>query len=266
MYIIYLSKNRDKPSNLEDYKYFIEDDYLYEENTNTQKIKKAKYIKLHYESDILQWLNLCQKEVYNITNLNEAINTYKQIVEKITNQYKRKGVSMSEFLIKNENYIQDAFILKNNFHLMMGEVVFKLFQDLTLFVTKELQLVNIDSQISKKQIIYNKEKCKNWFSKTTNRKNIGTFFKLNENFLLFFWLGEYNFHIGITPYEEKNNQIEFINKTTINIENLTNNGQWCELFHSYTINYGNFRNNYNPNLQNISKLKNDIQEIIKNSF
>lgn len=60
------------------------------------------YIKVSFAEHILNWINKCQAEVRNITNLNEAFENYKNIVKKITNQYKGNVMLLEEELLKDE--------------------------------------------------------------------------------------------------------------------------------------------------------------------
>jgi hypothetical protein len=59
---------------------------------------EIEYKKISFKEDILNWIEKCQAEVRNITNLNEAFENYKDIVKKITNQYKGNIVTLDEYL------------------------------------------------------------------------------------------------------------------------------------------------------------------------
>ncbi|RLA84609.1 MAG: hypothetical protein DRG78_00895 [Epsilonproteobacteria bacterium] len=79
---------------------------------NGLKNYQVKYKKINYKDDILNWLNKCTQEVKNITNLNEAVNQYIDVVKMVNNNYKGKVMSIMEY-IKNikdtneqQNYIQ----------------------------------------------------------------------------------------------------------------------------------------------------------------
>lgn len=75
--------------------------------------KNIDYKRISFEKHILNWINLCQVEIRNITNLNEAFENYKQIVKKITNQYKGNVMPLSELLKEKENFILATNIYKN---------------------------------------------------------------------------------------------------------------------------------------------------------
>ena len=69
---------------------------------------EVKYRKISFENHILNWIENCQKEVKNITNLNEAFENYKDIVKKITNKYKGRVMLLEDELLKNEKYYELA--------------------------------------------------------------------------------------------------------------------------------------------------------------
>lgn len=81
---------------------------------------EVKYKKISFENHILTWIENCQKEVRNITNLNEAFENYKDIVKKITNKYEGRVMLLKNELLKNEKYfelakeISEAFIEAKN--------------------------------------------------------------------------------------------------------------------------------------------------------
>ena len=96
--VIYLSIDRLQPSNYSLGNLTIKDNYIY---NNDEKI--AIFKNINYKNEILHWLDNCLHEIQNITNLNESIQQYKNVVEKITNKYKEKVMSIKEFLLENNN-------------------------------------------------------------------------------------------------------------------------------------------------------------------
>lgn len=69
---------------------------------------KVTPVKISFEKHILTWIENCQKEVRNITNLNEAFENYKDIVKKITNNYEGRIKLLENELLKNEEYYELA--------------------------------------------------------------------------------------------------------------------------------------------------------------
>jgi len=66
---------------------------------------------VHYKNEILVWLRDCQYEVQNITNLDEAIRQYKEVVEIISKKYKSKSAQIEDFL--RENFEISSRVYKN---------------------------------------------------------------------------------------------------------------------------------------------------------
>lgn len=58
----------------------------------------VRYKEISYQSDILRWLNECEKEVENLTDLAVFIKHYRQVILSITNQ--KQGKKMDEILDK----------------------------------------------------------------------------------------------------------------------------------------------------------------------
>ncbi len=77
--------------------------------------KSIEYRQISFEKHILNWIDSCQKEVRNITNLNEAFSNYRSIVEKITNKYHSKIDGMNDFFLKKGN--EDIFKLAQEFYV-----------------------------------------------------------------------------------------------------------------------------------------------------
>ena len=73
--------------------------------------KDVKIKKISFKDDILNWIDACQNEVKNITNLNVALENYKNIVEKITNKYKGNVVRLADKLKKNKKQYEIALSL-----------------------------------------------------------------------------------------------------------------------------------------------------------
>jgi len=101
LYVIYLSKDREKPSpkSLGE-KYEIKDGYIQE---NDKKL--AVFKSIHYDYHIKRWIELALKEVENITNLSYALKQYQEVVDMINNEYKDKVMDLEDVILKDyENY------------------------------------------------------------------------------------------------------------------------------------------------------------------
>ncbi len=95
--VIYLSLNRDKPSE-KSLKDMTINDNIIEKND----IKIALFRSIHYKYEILNWLKKSQYEIQNITNLNEVFRQYIDVVNMLNNNYKGKIMTLGEELLKNK--------------------------------------------------------------------------------------------------------------------------------------------------------------------
>jgi len=100
LYVVYLSIDRKQPSDYSLDTLNIKGDYI----VNKSK-KIARFVNINYKNEILNWLEECQYEVQNITNLNEAIKQYTDVVKMITNQYEGKIMSLVEYIEKTPEEI-----------------------------------------------------------------------------------------------------------------------------------------------------------------
>ena len=109
--VIYLSIDREKPSdyslgriNQDSEEYFTLDKdkkkLHYKGRQENLKECVIDFKSIQYRKDILKWLERCQYEVQNITNLNEAIRQYKEVIEMLSKVYKSKSTQIKDFLGK----------------------------------------------------------------------------------------------------------------------------------------------------------------------
>ncbi len=95
--VIYLSLNKDKPSEKSLGDMIINDDFI-----KRNDIKIALFKSIHYKDEILNWLKKSQYEIQNITNLNEVFRQYIDVVNMLNYNYKGKIMSLGEELLKNK--------------------------------------------------------------------------------------------------------------------------------------------------------------------
>jgi hypothetical protein len=157
--IIYLSIDRLQPSNYSLGNLTIQDNYIF---NNDEKITIFKNI--NYKNEILNWLDNCLHEIQNITNLNESIQQYKNVVKKITNTYEEKGMNQKDFLLKEDN-LKLAMGLENSIKEAKVEIQFLFWEEL------HTQLINNGHQFNfvdyKSNEIDIKNKIKEYYYKNT---------------------------------------------------------------------------------------------------
>jgi hypothetical protein len=159
---------------------------------------KVKYKKITYK-DILNWLYSSQKEIRNIINLNESLEQYIDVVKKVNKTYKGNVMSFKEYVQDRQNdmKLQELYELKNEIDNLLSELLFDFFN----LEIDGLINVNDKMKVKYKDLIYSKDKCKRWFSKQRQVKDFGTFFKLDDQYLLFVAIGKSYIQHGIVKHD-----------------------------------------------------------------
>ena len=77
------------------------------------KVFRAKYKKISYKNEILKWLEKSRYEVQNITNLNEALKQYIDVVKMLNNTYKGKVMSLREAIKTKDDFVAAYEVYEN---------------------------------------------------------------------------------------------------------------------------------------------------------
>ena len=159
---------------------------------------KAKYKKITYKKHIMPWLKKSQHEVRNITNLNEAIQQYIDVVERVNGNYKGKVMTLKKYVKDNDMKLETLFNVRNEIEKLQAELFYDFFSKEIEGVTKvndEIKRVKNDY----KYFIYTKETCRQWFLGTV--KDFGSFYKINDEYLLYVAIGKEYIHYGIVKHK-----------------------------------------------------------------
>ncbi|NOR56616.1 MAG: hypothetical protein GQ531_10490 [Sulfurovum sp.] len=159
---------------------------------------KAKYKKITYRKHIIRWLQNSQNEVRNITNLNEVIQQYIDVVERVNGNYKGKVMGLKEYVKDNNMELETLFSVRKEIEELQRDLLYEFFSKEINGVVK----VNDDMKRVKndyKYYIYNKDTCRQWFLGTA--KDFGSFYKINDEYLLYVAIGKKNIHYGIVKHE-----------------------------------------------------------------
>ncbi len=170
---------------------------------NGLKNYKAKYEKLSYKKHIMQWLELSKLSVNHIANLSYSINEYQDVVRKVMKIYKGNVMTLKQYA--EENHISIALMSKIQKEIvkLQGDVLYDFFKNISI---KDYPIVNQEvkdnNQGKKADLVYSKKKCDDWFCPKCQRKkkDFGTFLKINDEYLLFIFLGTKYMHIGIVRH------------------------------------------------------------------
>lgn len=119
VFVIYLSLGRDKPSDvslgkeqdnqMEEYFELNAGKLVYKGQKNKLlKNKSIQFKSIHYENEILEWLEKSKYEIQNISNLNRALTDYSDVVKMINNKYKEKILKLEDMLLEDSEKYQLA--------------------------------------------------------------------------------------------------------------------------------------------------------------
>lgn len=224
--IIYLSIDRLQPSKYSLGNLTIKENYIY---NNSEKI--AIFKSINYKKEILNWLDNCLYEIQNITNLNESIQQYKSVVEKISNKYKGKVMSLKEFLLENNN-LKLAMGLENSIKEAKSEIQLLFWEELYKQLSNNgHQFHFIDSQSNEIDI---NSKIKEYYYK--NKKYYGLIRKIidiDDKYSLIFYI-EFDdniaFGLGIAENNQrksicKQSEFDEIKKQIISYDGIKWNGR-----------------------------------------
>lgn len=157
-------------------------------DASSQSKRNVDIKRVSFKKHILGWLNQCQEEVKNITNLNIALEDYKNIVKKITYQYKRNVVSIEDELLEpsSKEYLKSALVLERKMKLIKEKVLINFFEDIENTLKNEGYL-NINEQIKDKSRVVNEKKCREVFTKLKNKpQGFGLYFNCSFGDNLYF--------------------------------------------------------------------------------
>ena len=272
--VIYLSLDRIEPSrnSLDDLSI---NNGIVKEGTEDIALFKS----IHYKNEILEWLQKCQYEVQNITNLNEVFRQYIDVVKMINNQYKDKIMSLSDYIQENKEVYKLAMALEKELPIVRKSIVDDFFNNMiSLLETKlgndwKIELLgNLSTRYNFPFRIYKKS----WIN--SNKNNLIFGFEFNEN-------NYNNAYWGIVRTNENINIEDDINtvfKTNIKALNYTiNTTQWWLHFEWLPditgiddfVEYIQFNKNAEKdffdgimNLINIFELNNNLMTDINNSL
>lgn len=160
---------------------------------------KAKYKKITYKDHILPWLLKSQNEVRNITNLNESIQQYIDVVKRVNRDYKGNVMSLKDYVKNNNIELNTLSEFKKEIEEFQGELLYDFFSkeiDEITGVTKVNNKVNMHHE----KFIFDEKKCKRWF--LGKAKDFGSFYEINDEYLLYIFVGKAYIHYGIVKHDK----------------------------------------------------------------
>ena len=233
---------------------YFEDEEKLRKCGKSLKAYRAKYHKISYQNEIINWLEQSKLEVKNITNLNESIKQYIDVVKKVNKTYKGKIMTLKEHVKNKDVDLKLLLDMQKDIPNLFGEYLYEIFEQ----KIDEFQSVNNEVKVHHKNLIYTKKRCQDWF--IGKDKDFGSFYKIDENKLLLIFIGKKRIHFGIVKHQDFKLQIS--SKEEFSIAMLTYNKNWKKIkWHSKS--YGLKDNISILNNFNESDFKKDLDKLLK---
>jgi len=210
--VIYLSLKRDKPKEHSLGSLSIENGFL-----KREKDEIALFKSIYYKNEILEWLEKCQYEIQNITNLNEVFRQYIDVVKMINNQYEDKIMNFSDYIKDNKSIYKLAVEIEKELPKVREKIINNFFEKIknslekTLNHTSQEWIIEVKNTSPTKYVIPLIIYKKNW-----NEKNMLKFD---------FEFGKQNYYSGYIGVHRNNNSIdiqkEIIEKFDLELKKLS---------------------------------------------
>ncbi len=113
--------------------------------------KKIEYKQISFKKDILKWIEECQKEVKNITNLNYALKEYKEIVEIITEEKKEKVMNLTDKILEKEN--EDWLEIAEDIHQAYPKIMEKKTESILIKIQESFNNKNWNTKLTEKKAL-----------------------------------------------------------------------------------------------------------------
>ena len=228
---------------------------LFNEEPNEKKVKDI-VINVTYETNIINWIELCIKEVATIPTLRETLVQYLMLVKKLTNQSQNKGYIMEikEILLKDDN-LKLALDMQEGIKEAKIEVQLKFWESLLKsLMSKGYDFTFYNSNKSnslKKAIIKYYEKRKNirqYGIRCNIDKNLDVYVEINHQ--IYFGFSTCNEH-DIKPFKIDELNIQW-----------DDSGKWYYLnFPTKELNFETFNNQNILDLVDEETRNNDVNII-----
>lgn len=180
--VVYLTLNSKHPSKSSLHEWCIVGNHLNNGSYN------VSYMNITYKKHILDWLNNLLGENHKIhDNIQRSIESYKEVVEKLTKTIKwSKIMRTDEYLLEKDNF--DKLVvtadLVDAFRSIKGKLLRQFFENIddaikdnkcgTKYLEEEVQHYS-----------YENNDCDKWFTGRPRNYNIGTFFKVDNKPIVF---------------------------------------------------------------------------------
>ena len=228
---------------------------LFNEEPNEKKVKDI-VINITYETNIINWIELCIKEVATIPTLRETLVQYLMLIKKLTNQSQNKGYLMEikDILLKDDN-LKLALDMQEAIKEAKIELQLNFWESLlSSLESKGYHFTFYDSNNSKSL----KKAITKYYEKRKNIRHYGLICSIDKNLDIYVEIN-HRIYFGFSTFNE--DDIKQFKIDELNIK-WDKSGKWYYLkFPTKQLNFEAFNNQNVLDLVNEETRKVDIDTI-----
>ena len=167
-----------------------------------EKLKnyRVRYHRITYEKEIMSWLDVTQHEVSNLSNLNLAIDQYREVIQRLHGKYKGKVMTFENYLFDSGDdkigTIRLALSLEKELANIKGRTLYELFKRLC-----EFEIAGTKGELysdDKKNNEFGESLCKQWVRRKKNGpRDFGVKWNLDGDMFVAVHAGISHLHVGI---------------------------------------------------------------------
>ena len=165
---------------------------------------RAKYHRITYEVEIMNWLDVAQYEVSNLSNLNQAIEQYREVILRLHRKYKGKVMTFENYLFDTGSEEIDtigmALSLERELVNIKGRTLCEFFNKLSA-----IEIAGKKGELySDNEKKFRRSLCRGWVKRKKNGpKDFGVKWGLDGNVFVAVHAGISHLHVGIRCKKEE---------------------------------------------------------------
>ncbi len=228
---------------------------LFNEEPNEKKVRDI-VINITYETNIINWIEKCIKEVAIIPTIRETLTQYLMLIKKITNQSQNKGyiVEIKNLLLENNN-LKLALDMQDAIKEAKVELQLK-FWKLLMESLKEKGYEFIFYDTNKSKTLH--KAIEKYYKKQKNIRHYGIKYSIDKNLDVYVEIN-HQVYFGFSTFNEDN--IKSFNIDDLNIQ-WDDKGEWYYLnFPTKKLNFEAFNNQNVLDLVDEETRQNDVNTI-----
>lgn len=159
---------------------------------------RARYHRISYEEEILRWLDIVQFEVSNLSNLNLAIEQYREVILRLYRKYKVKVMTFEKYLFDTDadetDTIRLALTLEKDLVTIKGRVLYEFFNKLSAVEIggRKGELYSLYEEV------FGRSLCQNWVRRKKNGpRDFGVRWVIDSEDYVAVHAGITHLHVGI---------------------------------------------------------------------